>query len=180
MDGNIYDSSIVVDEVAIENMENTIEEEIIEVQPADCHGDEGQEDGLAAEQADIDTDADTDEENLEDEIDWDLDRDNVDYWMQEFNKMLNDYEPVTKTMSKFKRKLGKPKTLLVAGGGIAAFGLALMGVVAGKKTISRSVVHTLPVQRAPERKPEPAPEPAPAPPVERTPPPGPWPFFYFR
>lgn len=175
MKGTIEEIWEVVDEMVDEKIYTILEDEVERDeadrdQPADCLEEEGQKE--------IETGQDMDEGNHEDDIAWDPNRDSMDYWMQEFDNMVKDYKPVTKTMSEFKRKLGKPKTLLVAGGGVAALGLAMVGVVAGKKNRSRSVVHTLPVKSLPERKEEPLP--SPAPPEQRTPPPVPWPFFYFR
>lgn len=125
----------------------------------------------------VDENIDTILGDEEDDITWDPNTDDMDYWMREFNNMLGDSKPVTKTMSEIKRKLGKPKTLLVAGGGVAALGLAMIGAIAGRKSRNRTIIHTLPV-KSPERKEEPLP--APVPQQKRIPPPVPWPFFFFR
>ncbi|GAB6157187.1 hypothetical protein JCM39194_03870 [Desulfotomaculum varum] len=108
-----------------------------------------------------------------------LNNDSTDYWLQEFEKMLQEYKPLSHVLAQFKSKLGKPKTILVVGGGVAALSLALVSVVAGQKISRRSVIHTLPVPKQPVSKTE-EPLPAPVAPAKRNTPPVPWPFIYFR
>ncbi|WP_048817815.1 hypothetical protein [Desulforamulus hydrothermalis] len=108
-----------------------------------------------------------------------LNNDGMDYWLQEFEKMLQEYKPLSQVFTQFKSKLGKPKTLLVVGGGVAALSLALVSVVAGQRIRRRTVIHTLPVQKQPDSEAA-APQPVPVAPAKRNPPPVPWPFIFFK